>query len=133
MRDEDGTGLVGSDRKLRVLIVDDNTDASELLALLLQERGHEVRAVSDGPTALGLVADFRPQVVVLDLRMPVMNGYEVARRLRERPDCARVPMIALSGFSHEGARKQALDTGFDHYIIKGGDLEEVIRTLEAIP
>ena len=74
---------------MRVLIVDDNIDAAEMLAEWLDAIGHDVRVAADGPTALEIAAEFKPDVALLDIGLPVMDGYEVARRLREQPGCAR--------------------------------------------
>src|SRR5205823_1000103 len=80
----------------RVLVVDDNVDAADSLALLLRLAGQEVRVAYDGPTAVLIARAFRPQVALLDIGMPGMDGYELARRLREQPDTARPVLVALT-------------------------------------
>jgi signal transduction histidine kinase/CheY-like chemotaxis protein len=112
---------------LRVLVVDDNVDAADSLGRLLELEGHEVRRVHDGPTALAAADAFRPDVVVLDLGMPGMDGYEVARRLRDR-DEAGVVLVALSGYGRDDDRRRARLAGFDHHLTKPAE----IGTLRAL-
>src|SRR5262249_52858460 len=95
----------------RVLVVDDNRDAADTLGALLKLLGLEVRTVNDGPTALDEIRIFHPNVVVLDLGMPGMNGYEVARRVRERPDCKDIALVALTGWGQEKDRHLTEEAG----------------------
>ena len=80
--------------------------------------GHEVRAVHDGPAALAAVEALRPDVVLLDIGMPGMSGYEVARRLRERPGGAALRLVALTGWGAEDDRRRTREAGFDHHLVK---------------
>jgi two-component system CheB/CheR fusion protein len=100
----------------RILVVDDNVDAAQTLALMLQSLGHEVRVVFDGASALQLDGELRPDVVLLDIGLPGMDGYEVARRLRER--ATRRLVIAVSGYGTEADRRRSRDAGFDHHLTK---------------
>ena len=111
----------------KVLIVDDNVDGADSLASLLSLIGHDARTAHNGPAALGVVADFRPQVVVLDIGMPGMNGYEVARRVRAAtgPDCPT--LVALTGWGAEEDRRQSREAGFDHHLTKPVDPAELAR------
>jgi signal transduction histidine kinase/CheY-like chemotaxis protein len=111
---------------LRVLVVDDNSDVAESIAMLLELQGHQVEIANDGPQALTAALRFAPEVVVLDIGLPGMDGYEVARRLRARP-ATKQPMllIALTGYGREEDREQALAAGCDHHLIKPADLEEL--------
>ncbi|MBF8299931.1 MAG: signal transduction histidine kinase, partial [Acidobacteria bacterium] len=103
----------------RILVVDDNVDAAESLADLLRVRAHDVRVVHTGPAALDTAAAFLPQVVFLDIRMKDMDGYEVARRLRQLPGLERAFIVAVTGsFGQDEDRKRARDAGFDRYIVK---------------
>jgi len=100
----------------RVLIVDDNQDAARSIGHLTNSMGHEVRTAFDGPAGLAIAQEFKPEVALLDIGMPVMNGYEVARALRAAPD--RCTLVAVTGWNHEAAKRQARDAGFDHYLVK---------------
>lgn len=105
----------------RVLIVDDNRDAAETLADLARLWGHEVQTALDGPSALELVRAFRPQIVVLDIGMPGMDGYEVARQLRSMVELAPVSLIALTGYGQEDDCRRAREAGFEHHLTKPVD------------
>jgi two-component system, OmpR family, response regulator len=114
----------------RVLLVDDNADSSEPLSLLLQTRGHETRISTDGEEAIALADDFRPDCVVLDLGLPRMDGYEVARRLRERPYGAEIVLVALTGWAGKDVRTKAAEAGFDYHLVKPVNWEELERIVE---
>ncbi|HEY1376607.1 MAG TPA: response regulator, partial [Gemmataceae bacterium] len=113
----------------RVLIVDDNVDSAESLALLLGIGGHNVRTAADGPAALAAARDHRPDIVLLDIGLPRMDGYEVARRLRGEPDLPPVTLIAMTGYGQDEDRRKARDAGFDHHLVKPVDPEELARLL----
>jgi PAS domain S-box-containing protein len=102
----------------RVLVVDDNADAAASLALLLQFSGHEVHVAHEGEAALRLADAVRPDAVLLDVGMPGMDGYEVARRLRQRPGTKDLVIIAVTGYGAEADRRQARAAGFDHHLTK---------------
>ncbi len=102
----------------RILVVDDNVDAVESLALLLRLDGHDVQAVYDGPAALAAAAANPPQVAILDLGMPGMDGYEVARRLRALPGLKDVLLLALTGWAAENDRRRCYEAGFDGHLPK---------------
>jgi CheY-like chemotaxis protein len=104
----------------RVLIVDDNVDGAASLALLLREMGHEIHVAHDGPAALDAAAKARPDIVLLDIAMPGMSGYEVAARLRQRLGAA-VLIVALTGFGRDEDRSKALAAGFDQHLLKPVD------------
>ncbi|HEV7516539.1 MAG TPA: chemotaxis protein CheB [Thermoanaerobaculia bacterium] len=105
----------------RVLVVDDNVDTAESLVLLLRMRGHEVEVAFSGPMALEAVAGFAPEIVLLDIGLPGLDGYEVARRLRQQPGRAKVILVALTGYGQEEDRRLAREAGFDHYLTKPVD------------
>ena len=113
----------------RILVVDDNADAADSLGMLLQVRGEQVRVAYDGQEALRLAGDFDPEVVLLDIGMPKISGYDVARRLREaRGDS--VFIIAISGWGQEGDRKRAHESGFDHHFTKPVDFELLLDLID---
>jgi PAS domain S-box-containing protein len=105
----------------RVLVVDDQADSTEALALLLRLRGHEVRTASDGPSALEEFARYLPEVVFLDLGLPGMSGYDVARRLRAMPEARDVRLVALTGYGTEADRGRTRAAGFDVHLAKPVD------------
>ena len=102
----------------RLMVVDDNQDAAESLGMLLELQGHHVRVASSGDMALEITKNFMPDVVFLDIGMPGMDGYEVARRLRQRPGLRHVVLAALSGWGQEEDRRRTTAAGFDHHLIK---------------
>jgi signal transduction histidine kinase/DNA-binding response OmpR family regulator len=114
---------------LRTLIVDDNVDGAESLAILLQARGLEVRTAYDGPSGLAVATQFRPRIVLLDIGLPGMDGYEVARRLRQIPALEGMLLIALSGYGQSEDRKRSLEAGFDHHLVKPVATEQLERLL----
>jgi PAS domain S-box-containing protein len=111
----------------RVLVVDDNTDAAETLALMLQLAGHDTRTAPDGPSALALARTFRPEVVLLDIGLPGMDGHEVARRLRQERGCGGLLLIAVTGYGQAADKQQAREAGFDHYLVKPINLAALCR------
>jgi PAS domain S-box-containing protein len=102
----------------RVLVVDDNEDAADSLAILLRLAGQNVRAAYDGPTALRLAEEFRPDLALIDIGMPGMDGHEVARKLRATFAPDRLTLIALTGWGHEDDRRRSREAGFDHHLVK---------------
>ena len=116
-------------RRLRVLVVDDCPDTVLSLQLLLDLWGHETRAAADGPAALQEAASYRPDVILLDIRLPGLNGYEVARRVRADPATARATLVAATGYGTNADRAEARRAGFDHHLLKPFDLGELERLL----
>jgi two-component system CheB/CheR fusion protein len=106
-----------------VLVVDDSADGADSLAVLLRLAGHEVRVCNDGPSALAAVDTFRPDVVLLDIGLPGMDGYEVARRLRTRPEMKQALLVALTGYGQDDDRRRSREAGFDHHLVKPADPE----------
>ena len=107
--------------RARLLVVDDNVDAAETIAKIMRLSGYEAECVYDGPTALAAVESKHPDVVVLDIGLPGMDGYEVARQLRARPAFRRVPLIAVTGYGQENDRARSLQAGFDEHFTKPVD------------
>ena len=117
-------------RRRRILIVDDNAVAADGLGRLLAlVYGQEVRVVYDGPSALDIVGSFQPEVVLLDLGMAVMDGYEVAKHLRERPECAATRIVAVTGWGQEEDRRRSREVGFDLHLVKPVNAEALRELL----
>lgn len=112
------SGAGGGAAGRRVLVVDDNHDAADTLALLLELMGHETRTAHDGVEALSAAEAFRPEVVLLDIGLPKMNGYEVCRRLREQPWGQSAFLVALTGWGQADDLRQASEAGFDRHLVK---------------
>jgi PAS domain S-box-containing protein len=132
-----GAGRDGADRTdpcaadsppRRILVVDDNEDLVEVVALLLRRWGHEVCVAGDGPSALAAAQTFRPEVVFLDIELPILSGYEVARRLRQLPGMENVLLVATTGHAAE-TRNRALDAGFDAHLMKPYRVDSVLPLL----
>jgi CheY-like chemotaxis protein len=114
----DDEQVVGPTSHRRILVVDDNVDAAESLAVLLRMEGHEVRVSPDGPGALSAVQQELPDMVILDLGMPGMDGFEVARRLRALVESDGMLMVALTGWGQEQDRRRCYEAGFDGHLPK---------------
>jgi CheY-like chemotaxis protein/two-component sensor histidine kinase len=109
----------------RILVVDDNIDAAELLAASLCVLGHTARVVFDGPSALKEAAQFQPEVVLLDLGLPVMDGFEVARTFRSSPQSEKIALVAVTGYGQENDRQRTREAGFDEHLVKPIELEQL--------
>ena len=120
-------------RPKRILVVDDNADAAESLALIMRVAGHEVRLAADGVDALRVAAEFVPEVAFLDIGMPRLNGYETARRMREEPWGKSVYLIAMTGWGQQNDRQRSERAGFDAHVVKPaspGALQKMVRDLD---
>lgn len=126
------TGKMSTRPSLRVLVVDDLVDAAESLAILLRKLGHHVRTAHDGYAGLQAAAAFNPHAVLLDLAMPKLNGFEVAKQLRERVDTQLACLIAISGYGQPAYVRSAEQAGFDHHLIKPVHVHEVESILRTI-
>jgi len=113
----------------RVLIVDDNQDSTESLARLLKRTGHEVETALDGPTGINTAHRYQPEIIFLDIGLPEMDGYEIAKRLREDASLTKVTLIAMTGYGQEEDRRKALEAGFDGHMIKPADPADVEKLL----
>jgi CheY-like chemotaxis protein len=117
----------------RLLVVDDNQDAANSLTTLLRLQGHEVRVAFSGVAALEMTKTYTPDVVFLDIGMPGMDGYEVARRLRQQPGLESVVLAALTGWGQQEDRRRTVEAGFDHHLVKPPEpqaLESVLGELK---
>ena len=115
----------------RLLVVDDNVDAAELLADVLRSFGHEVAVAHDGPQALALAAALLPVTAVLDIGLLLMDGYELARRLRLLPGLAGLRLVALSGYGQSSDRERSQEAGFDAHLVKPMELEAILGAIWA--
>ena len=123
--------LSSAQQRRRILIVDDDVDAAEMLSQALQGAGHEVRQEHDGAAALVAAAQFQPDVVLLDLGLPGMDGIEVARRLRSYPQLARVRIVALTGFGQGADRRRSAAVGIESHLVKPVDVDTVMEAIGA--
>jgi PAS domain S-box-containing protein len=126
-----GEGAAGPRR--RILVADDNRDAADSLAMVLRLGGHEVHAVHDGQEAVEAAAWFRPDLALLDIGMPKLNGYEVARRIRAQPWGRGVLLVALTGWGQEEDKRRAREAGFDQHLTKPAAPADLERLLLAGP
>ncbi|WP_035606144.1 response regulator [Haloferula sp. BvORR071] len=115
---------------LKLLIVDDNRDSAESMALLQELNGHETRVAHNGETAVTIALDFLPDVVLLDIGLPGMDGFEVARQMRQSPALRRSYLIAVTGYGSEGDRKRAFAAGFDEHLVKPANLTVLAKLLD---
>jgi PAS domain S-box-containing protein len=120
-----------SGRPSRILVIEDHRDAAESLRMLLEILGHEVRLAFTGREGVGVALAWRPEVVVSDIGLPELDGYEVARRLRNETGFENVLMVALTGYSGDDDRRRSKDAGFDHHLVKPADACELQRVLTA--
>jgi PAS domain S-box-containing protein len=117
----DGSGATARKAGRRVLVVDDNQDSAESIALLLQFDGHQTRTAHDGPQALDMASSFRPDVILLDIGLPNLGGYEVCRRLRQQPWTSNALIIAMTGWGQADDLRKSAHAGFDKHCVKPVD------------
>jgi CheY-like chemotaxis protein len=115
---DESSGDVKKLRACRILVVDDNRDGADLLALMLGMQGHEVRTANDGISGLEIAATFDPDVVLLDIGLPRLNGYDVARQLRQVDPRRHQCLIAMTGYGTDEDRQRTREAGFDHHVVK---------------
>jgi DNA-binding response OmpR family regulator len=120
-------------RPLRVLVVDDEPAVADTLALILGMRGYDVRTAYDGSVAVWAAEEFRPHAVLLDLAMPNLHGYEVARRLRRQAGLRDALLVAVTGHADPFSRPRAAGAGFDHYLVKPVGWPELEPLLTPLP
>ena len=117
---------------LRVLVVDDNVDAATVLEMLLQEAGHLVRMAHTGPTALAAALEYRPDVMLLDIGLPELDGFEVAKRIRQEPVLHNIVLVAMTGYGRKTDRQRSQEAGFDHHLVKPADFGKVRQILAEV-
>ena len=119
-------------RRSRVLVVDDNRDSADTLAALLEAWGHDVRTLYDGPSAIAAVAEFKPNVVLLDIGLPKMNGYEVAAQLRQLANRRPLILVAFTGYGQDEDRRRVREAGFDYHLVKPLEPAELEKILDSV-
>jgi len=124
--------LVEAPKRLRVLVVDDNPDVVASLGRLLGRLGYDVRTAADGAVGLEIAEEFRPVVALLDVGMPKMSGYDLARRIREQPWGTDVVLIAVTGWGQPEDRRRAREAGFDHHLVKPEAANELVKLLASL-
>jgi CheY-like chemotaxis protein len=120
----------------RILVVDDNRDAADSMMMMLRMMGHESNTAYDGLDAVQAAAAFRPEIVLLDIGLPRMNGYEVAEHIRKQPWSSGMALIALTGWGQEEDKRRALEAGFDHHLTKPvevASLEKLLALIAPVP
>jgi CheY-like chemotaxis protein len=115
-----------------ILIIDDNADHSEIYALFLRSVGFRVVAAADGTSGVGQARALRPDVILLDLYMPGLNGWQACRWLKTSVETATIPVIALTGHSVEQAGLEAMKAGFDRFVAKGSDPDRVVQVIREV-
>ncbi|WP_194723208.1 ATP-binding protein [Noviherbaspirillum malthae] len=126
---EESEAAKAAQQGLRVMVVDDNVDAAESLALLLETEGHQVMVGHAAEDALAVMRQDAPQVFLLDIGLPDMDGYELARRLRMQPGSAKLLLVALTGYGQAKDHEKSRDAGFDHHLVKPADIRQVLAIL----
>jgi CheY-like chemotaxis protein len=116
----------------QVLLVEDHEDAREAMRCLLEVHGHKVEAVGDGTQAVAAALGSRPDVVLIDIGLPGLDGYEVARRLRATSEGKRMRLVALTGYDQPSDRQRVREAGFDAHLVKPVDPDELCRMLEGL-
>jgi CheY-like chemotaxis protein len=114
-------------QSLHVLLVEDNVDMANIFAMYLRSLGHVVRTAHEGRAAVEAAMEFLPQVVLLDIGLPGMDGYAVARRMRKEPALQGAVLVAMTGYGTESDRQRSLKAGFDHHLVKPADHAELRR------
>ena len=133
--EEDNTDpnvAIENQESLRVLVVDDNVDAVTTLAMLVQAAGHDVRKAYHGSAVLEAALDYRPNLVLLDIGLPGLTGYEVAQQLRQRPALKNTVLVAMTGYGQESDRLRSLEAGFDYHLVKPAAFGKVLEILAII-
>ena len=131
---QESGGAVGASfgLTLRILVVDDNRDGADSLSEMLTRMGNETRTAYDGEEGVNVAGEFRPDVIVLDIGLPKLNGYEACRRIREQSGGKNVVMIAASGWGQPEDRRRAFAAGFDHHLVKPVDPQDLMKLLAGV-
>jgi len=120
-----------TENRQKVLVVDDNKDSAQTLAMMLKIMGNDVRTAHDGLEAIEKAQEYLPQVILLDLGMPKLNGYDVCRRIREQSWGTSIVIIALTGWGQAEDRQRTKEAGFDHHLVKPVDVAKLKELLDA--
>ncbi|HET9469510.1 MAG TPA: response regulator, partial [Usitatibacter sp.] len=125
----DGADAGKEAKPLRILVVEDNDDGRETLAMMLRLNGHQVHEADSGPGGVASMQSVHPQVAIVDIGLPGFDGYEVARRTRASPDTREVRLVALTGYGQEEDRRNARAAGFDWFLVKPADMGALTEIL----
>ena len=117
---------------LRILVIDDNQDSADSLAMMLELLGHEVRSATDGLAGLETAQLFRPEVMFLDILMPRLSGYDVARSIRQQQWGEHVSLVALSGWGRDDEKHRVREAGFNHHLVKPVDFDAMLALLSDV-
>ncbi len=117
---------------MKVLVVDDTTDSADMLGFMVRMAGHEVAVVYDAYTAIDTARSWLPDVVFMDIGMPDVDGYELARRLRALPELAQTHLVATTGFGADDDKQRGREAGFQEYLVKPIDVDQVEGLLERV-
>ncbi len=119
-------------KPIRILVVDDNKDSADSLGLLMKLLGNEVRVVNDGLEAVDVANEFEPRVVLLDIGLPTLNGYEAAKKIRQQPWGNQAVLIAVTGWGESVDRQRSKKAGFDHHLVKPVDPDVLTHLLTSL-
>jgi CheY-like chemotaxis protein len=108
-------------------------DTTHVLSTLLKRSGHDVRTAADGPSGLIAALEFRPNIILMDIGLPGIDGYEVAKRIRQEPTLKQVVLVALTGYGGELDRHRSHAAGFDHHLVKPADINKIRPILATVP
>jgi len=114
-------------------VVDDNRDATESMGMLLTVWGHEVRTAHDGASALQVASEFQPEFVLLDIGLPGMDGYEIARKLQEMPGTRNAVLVAMTGYGQEEDKLRSMAAGFARHMVKPANPQKLRNLIESLP
>jgi CheY-like chemotaxis protein len=128
-RNEQSTADQVAEISCSVLIVDDNPDSSATTAMLLGAYGHKTYTAGNAQEGLAAARHYKPDVILLDLGLPGMNGYEIARLLRSEPAFSKTKLIAVTGYGSEKDKERTKEAGFDHHVVKPADIDELLALL----
>jgi CheY-like chemotaxis protein len=120
-------------RRLRILIVDDRRECARTLGRVVTRLGHDARTAHDGTGGVAVASDFRPDVVLMDIGLPGMDGYGAARHLRDQPRSQGITLVALTAFGGEIDGREFHDAGFDHHLTKPVDFEALVTLIGRVP
>lgn len=126
------TATLGTGGGLRIVVIDDNQDSADSLALLLQMKGHDVRTAYHGKEGLDVIRHFPPQLILLDLALPDMDGHAVLRALRSQRLIGRATVVAMTGFGQDSDKERSAQAGFDAHLVKPVDFDVLDRLLEEV-
>lgn len=112
--------------------MDDNADTVESFSILLNASGHNVRTAYDGPAAVQAALDYQPDIALLDIGLPGLDGYQVAKRIRQEPALKNVVLVALTGYGQDSDRQTSFQAGFDHHLVKPARLEQLTQILAMV-